>query len=111
VRGDTIHYRTSRHADAQNMPTTLAKNLRADSVSKLPLRDVCSVEPSETIQNVVRLMNQRRVGCALVIRGGKELIGIFTERDFLSRVVAQGLDVKSPVEKVKKKTQVNNAQK
>ena len=82
------------------MPTTLAKNLRADSVSKLPLRDVCSVEPSESIQDVVRRMNQRRVGCALVIRGGKELIGIFTERDFLSRVVAQGLDVKTPVEKV-----------
>ena len=82
------------------MPTTLAKSLRADTVSKLPLREVCSVEPSATIQEVIRCMNQRRVGCALVMRGGRELIGIFTERDFLSRVVAQGLDVKTPVEKV-----------
>lgn len=44
-------------------------------------------------------MVQARTGCALVMREG-DLVGIFTERDFASRVVAAGLDVASPVQRV-----------
>ena len=81
------------------MATTLAKSLRGDKVSRLRLRDAYSVSPSEPVRRVVSRMAEQRTGCALVMRDGK-LEGIFTERDFLSRVVAQGLDVSTPVERV-----------
>lgn len=81
------------------MATSLVKNLRADSVSQLPLREVCRVEHSTSIQDAVEKMAARRTGCALVMRDGR-LSGIFTERDFLSRVVARGLDVGQSVETV-----------
>ncbi len=81
------------------MGSTLAKSLRGDSVSELRLREACNVEPNAPIREVVRCMTERRTGCSLVQRDGK-LIGIFTERDFVNRVVARGLNVNLPVEQV-----------
>lgn len=44
-----------------------------------------------TVRQAVRRMVDTQVGAILVIRGGL-LIGIFTERDALTRVLAHGLD-------------------
>ena len=83
--------------------TSLAKWLRRDKVSSLRLRDVCRVSPRDTIEQVVRRMVGCRTGFALVMDGADgdgTLVGIFTERDFLNRVVAAGVDVALPVEGV-----------
>ena len=83
--------------------TSLAKWLRRDKVSALRLRDVCRVSPRDSIEQVVRAMVGCRTGFALVmdgVDGQAKLVGIFTERDFLNRVVAAGLDVSLPVEQV-----------
>ncbi len=80
--------------------TTLAKSLRGDRVSSLTLRQTHSGAPTEPVRQVVRRMAERRTGCTLVVGADGTLAGIFTERDFLSRVVAQGLDVSVPVEQV-----------
>ena len=47
--------------------------------------------PDATVKDAARLMHDRRIG-ALVVAEGEALRGIFTERDVLWRVVAQGLD-------------------
>jgi CBS domain-containing protein len=73
------------------MSNTLAKNLRGDRVERLTLRSVFSVTPATTVSQAVRGMNEQRAGCALVTDPAGKLVGIFTERDFLSRVVAAGL--------------------
>jgi CBS domain-containing protein len=44
-----------------------------------------------TVAEAARLMNEAHVGAILVLRKEK-LIGIFTERDALNRVLAVGLD-------------------
>lgn len=44
-----------------------------------------------TVLEAARLMKQRNVGSLMVLDGSK-LIGIFTERDALFRVLAAGLD-------------------
>jgi CBS domain-containing protein len=44
-----------------------------------------------TVQEASRVMSQRRIG-ALVILDGDSIEGIFTERDVMMRVVAQGRD-------------------
>ncbi|OWK46969.1 PP2C family protein-serine/threonine phosphatase [Fimbriiglobus ruber] len=48
--------------------------------------DPVTVAPDCTVQEVLRLMNQRRIGSVLVIRDEDHLAGIFTERDLLRRV-------------------------
>jgi CBS domain-containing protein len=49
--------------------------------------DVISVKPGETVLNAAQLMSERGIGGLVVTEGGR-LVGIFTERDILRRVVA-----------------------
>jgi CBS domain-containing protein len=55
---------------------------------------VFSVPPSVTVTEAVQEMNRHKVGSVLVLEGG-QLVGIFTERDVLARVVGAGLDPKA----------------
>jgi len=52
---------------------------------------VVSVGPRVTVREAAGVMNLRRIGAVLVVEG-EQLAGIFTERDVLRRVVAEGLD-------------------
>ena len=54
-------------------------------------QDVVSAPASMTVLAAARLMKQRKVGAVLVIESDR-LVGIFTERDALFRVVADGRD-------------------
>jgi CBS domain-containing protein len=56
-------------------------------------RTVFSVLSTMTVCEAVAEMNRHRVGSVLVIDAGR-LVGIFTERDVLRRVVGDGLDPK-----------------
>jgi CBS domain-containing protein len=51
--------------------------------------DVATVDRAATVLDAAKLMNQRRIG-ALVVTAGDKVVGIFTERDILNRVVAAG---------------------
>jgi CBS domain-containing protein len=63
-------------------------------------RRVYSVEPDASVANAVREMNRHNIGALVVLDGG-ELVGIFTERDVLIRVVAADLDAETtPVQEV-----------
>ena len=53
--------------------------------------EVIAVHPSDTVLQAANLMNDRNIG-GVVVLDGDRLAGIFTERDVLRRVVAQGLD-------------------
>ena len=57
-------------------------------------RTVYSVPSTATIADAVAEMNRHRVGSVLVIDGG-ELVGIFTQRDVLRRVVGANVDPKT----------------
>jgi CBS domain-containing protein len=50
---------------------------------------VASVHPDATVFQAALLMDEQKIGALLVIEDGR-MIGIFTERDILRRVVAQG---------------------
>lgn len=56
---------------------------------------VTTVSPSTTVSDAVRIMNQFHIGAVLVIDDEDRLVGIFTERDVLSRIVGRGADPKS----------------
>ena len=53
--------------------------------------DVVSVPPTETVLNAAHLMNERGIGGLVVTEGG-DVVGIFTERDILRRVVSEQRD-------------------
>jgi CBS domain-containing protein len=81
------------------MSSSLSQNLRSNRVGNLRLREICSVGLVTSIQDAVRAMVQRRTGCALIM-DGNALVGIFTERDFLNRVVAKGIDPSRSIHEV-----------
>lgn len=54
-------------------------------------RNVFSVAPNVSVAEAVTEMNLHRVGSVLVLDGAR-LVGIFTERDVLRRIVGAGLD-------------------
>jgi CBS domain-containing protein len=52
-------------------------------------RRVCSIEADSTVLQAARYMMEQRIGALPVLRNG-ELVGIFSERDIMNRVVAVG---------------------
>jgi CBS domain-containing protein len=45
-----------------------------------------------TVHEAARLMKRKNIGALMVVEGDK-LVGVFTERDGLFRVIAEGLDM------------------
>jgi CBS domain-containing protein len=56
-----------------------------------PDDSIHSVGPARPVSECVRLMSDQRIG-ALVVMEGDKLLGIFTERDALTKVLAAGRD-------------------
>ncbi len=54
-------------------------------------QELLTAPAAPTLAEAARMMKQRHVGAAMVVEDGK-LVGVFTERDALFRVVAEGLD-------------------
>lgn len=55
-------------------------------------KDVCSVKPEETINNVAKLMNEYHIGCVPVCDSNGCVCGLVTDRDILLRSVACNKD-------------------
>lgn len=67
----------------------LARNLRKDPVTRLEPSPPRAVDRTATVADAVALMRQENVGCVLVC-DGERLVGLFTERDLMRRVLAVG---------------------
>jgi CBS domain-containing protein len=53
-------------------------------------RPLFHVDPTDTVRHVARTMSERNIGCIAVIDDDGRLVGIFSERDVLTRIVAEG---------------------
>jgi CBS domain-containing protein len=53
---------------------------------------VHSIGPNESVLDAVNKMNQFKIGC-LMVMDGDHVVGIFTERDVLRRVIGEGRNV------------------
>jgi CBS domain-containing protein len=74
----------------------LTRNLKTESVSRLYPTPPRRVTPEQTVADTVALMREHRVGCVLVC-AGEQLVGLFTERDLMRRVLAAGRPFSLPV--------------
>jgi CBS domain-containing protein len=69
-------------------------------------QDVVTVNPLVPVAEAARIMAARHIGAVPVADAGR-IVGIFTERDALTRVVAAGIDpVRTPVRDVMSSTLV-----
>lgn len=57
-------------------------------------QEVFTCPANTTVKEAARLMKESRIGAAMVVEDGR-LVGVFTERDALFRVIAQGLDAQT----------------
>ncbi len=62
-----------------------------DLLASKPFGGVITVDPGVTVRDACRLFRDRNIG-SLVVFDGVSWNGIFTERDVVKRVVAEGLD-------------------
>src|SRR3712207_1623407 len=54
------------------------------------------MSPTQTVAEAVALLRQKEVGCLLVC-DRERLVGIFTERDLMRRILAQGKPLTIPL--------------
>jgi CBS domain-containing protein len=59
-------------------------------VKEIMNRNVKTVRPEDTVKDAVKVMNEQRIGALVVVSGTGEVVGILTERDILTGVVATG---------------------
>ncbi len=57
-------------------------------------QDTYQADMGQTVLDTVRGMVERNIGAVLVVQNGN-LVGIFSERDLMTRVVAEGFDPRS----------------
>jgi CBS domain-containing protein len=81
----------------QSVPTPQPhKRARQDSVALLETDDYVCVEPTAPLSQAIEVMKRDEGGCAIVCEG-ERVVGIFTERDFLNKIVGREVEFNSPV--------------
>jgi len=75
-----------------------ARRVRADKVSLMQTDDYVCIEPSTPLSRAIEAMKKDEGGCAIICEGTR-VVGIFTERDLLTKVVGEEIDMQAPVSK------------
>src|SRR5215471_27540 len=77
----------------------LARSVMEDDLNQLE-SEFLAVAPDAPLEQVISKLKAARLGCALVLDGGK-LIGIFTERDLLNKATGEAAhSLNTPVRKL-----------
>jgi len=51
------------------------------------VKNVITLQADASVYDAVRLLNQNRIGCLVVVSSDNQIVGILTERDLLERVL------------------------
>ena len=78
--------------------TEASAHARNDKVSLMETDDYVCLEPSDPLSKAVEVMKQDEGGCAIVCDQGK-VVGIFTQRDVLTKIIGESVDMNDPVSK------------
>ena len=77
---------------------TPLESLRTEKVRAVGPQDVLRVAPTASVRDAIAMMQQARRGCVLVC-DEDQLLGIFTERDLLRRVINTHESLSAPIER------------
>lgn len=78
------------------MAKDIQVHLNNEVVAELEPPAGLRVAPTTSVGETVDQMKEHRTGCALICEGTK-LVGIFTEQDYLRRVVGRGRNLGTPI--------------
>lgn len=53
------------------------------------IKNVVTVQADASVYDAVKLLNQNRIGCLVIVHGENQIVGIVTERDLLERVLEE----------------------
>src|SRR4051812_40931132 len=74
----------------------LGRNLKRETVARLNPTPAWCVTPGQAVADAVQLMREKKVGCVLVCVD-RRVLGIFTERDLMRRILALGKPLTTPL--------------
>lgn len=77
--------------------TASSRKAREDSVSSMETDDFVCIAPTTPLSQAIESMKQDEGGCAIVCAADGSVVGIFTERDLLTKIVGQQIDLNAPV--------------
>src|SRR5258706_10945871 len=77
--------------------TASSRKARQDSVNSMETDDYVCIAPSTPLSKAIEAMSQDEGGCAIVCAENGSVVGIFTERDLLTKIVGQQMDLNAPV--------------
>ncbi len=77
----------------------LRENLWKDDVSHVKLRSPLVVFPETTLRQAIEIMQGASTGCVLIC-DQSALVGIFTERDLVKRILARNVPLDTPLREV-----------
>ena len=72
------------------------RNACDQRVSVLPTDDYVAISPFTPLSQAIEAMKNDEGGCVIVSDDGR-VVGIFTERDLLTKVLGQNVDLESPI--------------
>lgn len=78
---------------------SIAAKLSEVKIRHLPLRPPAMVERHASVTETVEVMKASHLGCALVCEKGR-LVGLFTERDLLNKVIGEPVGYEMKIEQV-----------
>ncbi len=74
----------------------LSRNLRVDSVARLEPTSPEALDVDVPVSRAVAVMRYQRIGC-LLVTADERLVGIFTERDLLTRILGRDRPLDTPL--------------
>ncbi len=76
--------------------TDAPRGVSSDTIKNLPPRSIPRVEHTASLHEAVQLMTTNETDIVLVYEA-ERLVGVFTERDFLQKVIGEAVDEHEPV--------------
>lgn len=73
------------------------RRARQDSVMRMDTDDFVCIAPSTPLAEAIDLMKKDEGGCAIVCDDAGRVLGIFTERDLLTKIVGEPVNLSAPV--------------
>jgi len=70
---------------------------RQDSVTLLETDDFVCIRPDTPLTEAIEQMKKDEGGCAIVCDESGSIVGIFTQRDLLNKIVGEEIDMNAPV--------------
>src|SRR5882724_3392827 len=79
--------------------TASSRHARLDSVSSMETDDYVCIARSAPLSQAIEAMKKDEGGCAIVCAEDGSVVGVFTERDLLNKIVGRETDLNAPVSK------------